>query len=213
MTDPWLDRLSEYLDDELTPADRLAIERHLLDCTHCREVLDELRGVTEEARALQDDAPARDLWPGIVKALPGRAGRSWRLTLSLPQTLAASVLLMLVSGLAVWLFIERSRTAVVFEDAIAARPAVVSASFTDPKYDRAVADLARVLQDGRGRLNPRTVAVLERNLATIDRAIAEARGALERDPGDPFLNSHLAEQRQRKLALLREAKNLVRSGL
>jgi hypothetical protein len=109
----------------------------------------------------------------------------------------------------VWLFLERSNRPGPVDEV--AQAVVVPASFNDPRYDQAVADLTRVLHENRSRLEPRTVAVIERNLATIDRAIAEARAALERDPGDPFLNSHLAEGRRRKLALLREAKNLVGS--
>ena len=62
---------------------------------------------------------------------------------------------------------------------------------------------------GRDRLDPRTYEVLERNLRTIDRAIDEARRALEADPGNVYLNNHLAGARQRKLALLRRATALV----
>jgi hypothetical protein len=53
------------------------------------------------------------------------------------------------------------------------------------------------------------VRVLEQNLATIDKAIAQSRQALEGDPGNTFLNSHLISARQRKLALLRRATALT----
>jgi len=210
MADAWTDRLSEYVDDGLTPAERLALERHLLDCASCRAVLVELREVIDDAAALQDAPPSRDLWPQIAAALPVRPSRAWRISLTLPQAIAAGVLLMLLSGGGVWWLTPRPAATMSATEEIA-RPTVVSASFSDPKYDRAVADLMRVLQENRGRLKPRTVAVLDRSLAAIDHAIADARAALERDPGDPFLNSHLAEQRQRKLVLLREAGNLARS--
>ena len=48
--DPWTDRLSEYVDDELAPAERLQLEQHLLDCARCREIVDELREVAAEAQ-------------------------------------------------------------------------------------------------------------------------------------------------------------------
>jgi hypothetical protein len=51
--------------------------------------------------------------------------------------------------------------------------------------------------------------VLEENLATIDLAIEQCRRALEADPANAYLTSHLASARQRKLALLRRATALT----
>jgi hypothetical protein len=53
------------------------------------------------------------------------------------------------------------------------------------------------------------VLILERNLKAIDAAINEARMALEQDPANPFLNSHLADARRRKLDLLRHATEIA----
>jgi len=53
--------------------------------------------------------------------------------------------------------------------------------------------------------------VIERNLASIDSAIAQAQRALAADSASVYLNSHLAETRQRKLELLRRAAALVSS--
>ena len=75
-----------------------------------------------------------------------------------------------------------------------------------------MADLERVLDQGRGRLDTTTVRVIERNLATIDSAIAQARRALAADSANVYLNSHLAQTMQRKLELLRQAAALVSSA-
>jgi hypothetical protein len=214
-TDPWIDRLSEYVDDELVPAERLQLEQHLLDCARCRETVDQLRDVAAAARRLEDTPPATDLWPAVAAALPRSSSRGWRLTLSLPQALAASVLLMAVSGLTVWVSMSHGAATVgVPTETRAARPdpAVVATTVSDPQYDRAVADLTKLLDQRRGRLDPRTVRVIERNLATIDRAINEALAALKQEPTDAYLAAHVLEQRRRKLSLLRQAKNLVLAG-
>jgi hypothetical protein len=76
-------------------------------------------------------------------------------------------------------------------------------------YAAAVADLERVLADGRGQLDSSTVRVIEQNLQAIDRAIAQAQRALEADPANLYLNTHLAETMRRKLDLLRQAAALV----
>jgi hypothetical protein len=54
--------------------------------------------------------------------------------------------------------------------------------------------------------------VIERNLAAIDEAIRQAREALDSDPANPFLNSHLADSRRRKIDLLRHATTLNSAG-
>ncbi|MEW5930262.1 MAG: hypothetical protein AB1941_22615, partial [Gemmatimonadota bacterium] len=81
--------------------------------------------------------------------------------------------------------------------------------YEDPAYDAAVADLQGVLEQGRDRLDPRTVQVLEESLGTIDAAIEDARRALAADPANERLNTYLAGTRQRKLDLLREATGIV----
>jgi anti-sigma factor RsiW len=71
--DAWTDRLSEYLDDELDPAERAAADEHLRECAHCRGVLDDLRRVTLRAAALRDTPPAAPLWAGVAERI-GHAG-------------------------------------------------------------------------------------------------------------------------------------------
>jgi hypothetical protein len=86
---------------------------------------------------------------------------------------------------------------------------VQQANFADKQYDAAVTDLEKILRDDRDRLDPRTVMVIERNLQTIDDAIQQAREALDKDPSNTYLNSHLADARRRKLELLRRATTLA----
>jgi hypothetical protein len=77
--------------------------------------------------------------------------------------------------------------------------------------DIAVSELRAALADGKrtGRLDSRTVARLERSLAVIDSAIAEATRALESDPGSAYLNHHLADTYRRKFDFLRQASRIA----
>jgi len=212
MHDHGTERLSAFLDDELTRDEREAVEAHLSACAACRDVLEELREVTRRARQLDDRPSARDLWSGIADRLePRRAASIWRrrLTFTLPQAVAAGLALAILSGGAVWLSrVDRTARPGAGPGAGAAPP-VVRVNLADESYDHAISDLEAVLADGRARLDPRTYAVIERNLRTIDRAIADARRALEADPGNVYLNNHLATARQRKLSLLRRATALT----
>jgi len=249
--DPWVDRLSEYLDGELTGAERAALESHVTACAACAEALEGLRAVVSRAQALEDAPPAEDLWPGIATqiasavAVPERgarqplstSGRMWwarRFELGVPQLAAAAVLLIALSACAVWLAVRGTTpatapaagpttrpgaiaagptdptlpTAVSASDSGARSevvPTIVPASATNPRYDASIAALEQALAEGRGRLDPKTLRIIERNLRVIDRALDEAREAVAADPNNAWLQSHLAATMKRKVDLLRTA--------
>jgi anti-sigma factor RsiW len=218
MSDRWMERLSEYLDGELPAHDRAALEAHLETCNDCCAVLADLRRVVDRARAAEEFIPRRDLWPGIARrigATPARSPgirRKW--SLSLPQLAAAAILLMTLSGGAVWLMrptaLSPGAGPIATIAAPAGTPATINASNSaSQSYAAAVADLERVLAGGRGQLDTTTVRVIEQNLAAIDQAIAQAQRALVADPANLYLNTHLAETMRRKLDLLRHAATLV----
>jgi hypothetical protein len=75
----------------------------------------------------------------------------------------------------------------------------------DPAYSDALADLERAFYATRDRLDPATVATVERNLAIIDDAIRQTVEALKADPGSTFLYDHLERSRRQKLDVLRQA--------
>jgi len=247
VTDIWTDKLSDYLDNELPANERAALESHLAGCATCTETLDELRAVMTSARRLPNDPPAHDLWAGIAAAIEPAGQRvtvlrpRWRreFRIGLPQLLAASVALMLLSGGAVWWALQRapapasrpqgtspgfannqgttgttgqqpvpsvggSEPMPIGRSGRAGTPAL-TASADSPRYDATIAELQRVLSEGRGTLDSSTVRVLEQNLAIIDQAVEQARRAVAADPANPYLRSHLAATMKRKADLLRKA--------
>jgi anti-sigma factor RsiW len=221
MADIWTSRLSEYLDGDLTADERAAIEAHLDTCAECARIVGELRAVAARAAALAPRPPAVDLWAGVHARLQprGGAGRrtsSEKFSFTWPELAAAGLALMVLSGSAVWIAEHGGRATSMEPTAAATRTSAampeqgsVPVAFVDPHYDRAIADLEEAIDNGRSRLDPQTVRIVERNLAAIDRAIEDSRRALARDPANTYLNRHLAEARQRKLDLLRQAAALT----
>jgi hypothetical protein len=251
--DAWSDRLSEYLDGDLSPDEHAACEAHLANCADCTRALDSLHEVVAGARALPDRAPSQDLWPEIQKRLASgsaapRMGRifTFRLPrhihLSLPQALAAGFALVALSSGLVWWALRHelpgpSGGAGTGSDGLTAvrpqgasgqpagpnaapsfeRPALrgtgagASGSTSDAAryaayeahYDQAIAELEHTLQEHRSELDTSTVRIVTQDLVIIDRAIEQARRALENDPASPYLHQHLALQMKLKLDLLR----------
>jgi hypothetical protein len=231
--DEWTNKLSDYLDDELTPAERRAVEEHLAGCAECTHTLGELRRVVERARALPSRPPGADLWSGIERRMsaggtiaafrPLRPAQ--RFSFTLPQLAAAAVLIAAVSGtVAVRLAGPRAGSTVAPPAPAVATQAsqqdppaetsvdVATVSFADAQYDAAVADLEKAVKTGRGKLDPSTIAAIEQSLQTIDQAIEQARQALEADPANSYLSGHLVETRRRKLELLRRAAALTETN-
>ena len=79
-------------------------------------------------------------------------------------------------------------------------------------YDAAVTQLEQAAARSEGRLDPRTTRVLEESMATIDRAIADARAALAADPANAYLHRHLDRTMKQKLDLLQQAAKIDRGG-
>ena len=219
MQDQWTDRLSEYVDGDLDEARRSALEAHLADCGRCRATLTELRQVVDRARAMDQRPPARDLWPGIA----GRIGLSTddlalrrarrRVTFTVPQLVAASIALIAVSAGVAGLASRRGGTPGGAASNPPRLPVVEAAVWdkADSSVNQEVAELRAALAEGQraGRLSPVTVQKLERSLAVIDSAIAEAKRALALDPQSAYLNHHLADTMRQKFDFLRQASRIV----
>jgi anti-sigma factor RsiW len=215
MKDQWTDRLSEYLDGELTPAQRTALEAHLGECGVCRETLGELRRVVARARALDDRPPAADLWPGIaehigVVSLAARRAQR-RVSFTVPQLAAAAVVVALFSAGSVWLVAGSRRTQAPAVSTATTTPAMMNAAVSplNARTAASVAALEETLARNRDRLDTATVRVIQKNLGIINRAIRDAQSALAADPGNAYLNLHLAHEMRRKLELLRTAAALA----
>jgi hypothetical protein len=227
----WTDRLSEYLDGEMDATGAAALEMHLGTCDECRTTLEELRTVVTAAADLPDRLPSRNLFPGILERigegddavvvpLHPLARPARRFTFSVPQLAAAAAVVMSVTAGAVWFAKPDPQRAPVVAGEQAVSPAVsdpasspddpaaTAAQFvsdTQASYQVAIDRLERELAERRDELDPATIDVVERNLAIIDTAIAEARTALESDPSNAYLYRHFDNTLNMKVELLRRA--------
>ena len=174
----------------------------------------------------REELPSRELWQGVAARIRVHqqpvvaAPRSFTFSPA-ALVLAASLLIAVTSGLT-WLVARQPAGGAASSNGPVIQAyglpddqsggQIVPANFADVQFNAAVLDLEQILRDDRDRLDPRTVVIIERNLKAIDAAINEARMALNDDPANPYLNSHLADARRRKLDLLRHATSLTSTG-
>ncbi len=164
-------------------------------------------GELENQETVADKDVAIPIWRG-------RSPGARRFSFSATQLLAASVVWALLSGGTVWMALTTGPD----EEVVAATditpvgglgrtlPAMQVAT---TEYEQAIASLESILELGRDRLDPQTVATIEANLGIIDRAIGEALRALADDPNNPALNRLLIKHEQSKLRVLRQASAAV----
>ena len=194
MTGPHMElTLNEYVDGTLAARDRASVEVHLAECAACRTAVAELRALVAGAAALPNRIePGRDLWATIDARIVQRATYNvqrafWR------GALAAAAVLVIALG------VYRLLQPATAHD----RPAGQGWAAVQAEFDRASDELELTLATERERLRPETVALLERNLAVIDAAIAESRAALARDPANGELRRFFAAASRQKVELLR----------
>jgi anti-sigma factor RsiW len=212
--DPWTDRLSAYVDGELDAEAVAELERHLEDCPACSDVVADLRAIVATAPSYDGRMPGRDLWPAIAERIdhtravgfPSQVSPGGR---SLPSRwigrVAAAIGLIGIGAGAAWVALEGPRA---FGDS---EPAPVTIVANEPDramlatiaYQRAMDDFQRVITEGRDRLDPETIAVVEKNLELIDRAIAESEAALAANPANLEMRTWISAFMRRKLDLLR----------
>jgi hypothetical protein len=91
--------------------------------------------------------------------------------------------------------------------------AVSNKPSAEQTFDREIAGLLAVYKFKQRDLDSSTVAVLARNLAIIDSAIAQCRFALRRDPASGYLMQSLNDALDTKVQLLRTAAALPASRM
>lgn len=212
--------LPDYLEWTLDAANLAAVRLHLATCERCASLVRDLDDIRARAAELPLLTPSRDLWPDIearlatpVVSLDDRRlrmirRRHWLVNGAAAAVLVAATATATVAGVHM---VDRWNRVTQPQNTVAVGPtnpivqpvsesAKLPASVT---YEREIDGLRSIVRDRRTQLDPKTVAVIERNLSVIDSAIAESRAALRKDPQSAFLADQLDHALDTKLTLLR----------
>jgi hypothetical protein len=217
--------LPDYLAGTL--ADDGAARAHIVSCESCRALVRDMERLRARAAALPALHPPRDLWDGIearIQSMPQEAApRRPLATRWMSQALSQRWYGAPLARAAVLVIATASVTLLATHqwnpargNAPPAQPRTIvqphtsfspvsnqSAPTSEFIYDQQISAMRQILDARRDRLDPRTVAIIEKNLRVIDTAIAESRAALARDPANGFLAGQLDASLNTKLELLR----------
>jgi anti-sigma factor RsiW len=63
------ERLADYLESDLDPAERRRVEAHVATCVRCTALVRDLSALRADAATLPELTPSRDLWSGIARRI------------------------------------------------------------------------------------------------------------------------------------------------
>lgn len=194
------DLIDPYVAGTLAARDAAALEEHVAGCAECTIDLAAASALKDPVRALPRRMdPPSDLWPAVRLRLVERRIPGWG------ALAAAAVLLIALTSVVTALLLNRRDAATVPLASGAAAVRMVEASYVEQA--RA---LEAALEEGRDRLAPETIAIVQQNLEVIAEAITESRAALEQDPANQDLRILLRTGHEQRVALLEQAVRLSR---
>ncbi len=201
------ERLDDWLDGTLAAGAASEVEAHLLSCPLCQERERRLRRVLAHAASLpRSVTPPRDLWPGIARRVERERSWSWaRVEPGGPRGGGHGRRRPRAPSSGAGRSPSRVRTVEIPapspETRLLAGVAVVSdpvLAAAERDYEAATNALLEALQQRRARLQPEAFAAVQANLEVIDRALAEVRQALAKDPSNPELGRMLVSTHRRR---------------
>jgi hypothetical protein len=224
--------LEEYIDGNLDPQRRAAVDQHLGACMACQGLVGDLHAIRRTARALNRHVPPPAVWTRIAAELstasarPTYSQRRW-------MPLAAAAALAAAVGGSVYFSGRRVEPPAANPAQHAESTGQTSARQPEPAapgpvtpddlmqsvetemqlaeehYEKAIAGLEQIAKAEERTLDPQLAATLKRNLGVIDQAISESRAALRTQPASEPAQESLFEAFRSKLALLQDTIALI----
>ena len=201
--DTYGDLIDDYVDgtraaDHPGDARRAAFESHLAACARCQAVVADFTSIRRTAALLAEHVPPPRLWARIAGSLEEqpRHFSAW-----IPVAVAASLALLIAAT--AW-FSRTHPSAAEAPQQTAAAADETSVARPEAEYEQAIAGLQQLADARNAAFDPDTRAVLQRNLAAIDRAIDESRAALANEPASALAQESLLDALDTKVALLQD---------
>jgi hypothetical protein len=203
--------------DGTLPADRRAlVDAHLAACDECAADVARIAEFMKRTRESTTPAPSAaasldELWSPIRARI--EATKVVALDTAGPATSTRPFVWLVAAGVAAALLLT---TFALRGRPREAQTSVATQVEADSTMLRAVADSTRAyeaeaqilldrLEIQRATMRPEAKAAIDRNLRTVDVAIAELKDAIARDPRNPALRQLLATSYRQKVELLKRA--------
>ena len=206
------DRERVFLDG--TPEEWAALEAHATNCSTCREELAAWKNLSVAASELHEEWDAPSLWPRIERALAEQSASaktlwwerllgSWNLTSLEWQTATAALLLVLLTGTAVW-FASHRDARDPFAGSLLTDPAVRNVEKAEAAYEEAIDKLDAQARPQLDQASTPLMASYREKLQVLDSAIADLKSQAGINPANGHLRRQLLAMYHEKQETLEE---------
>jgi hypothetical protein len=201
--------LSAYVDESVSPDERVAVERHLRSCAQCRALAEDFIAIRAAAGSLEPLVPPARVWHELSAAVAAQPRHSqsgwfnWR-----PLTAAAMSVLIVAALWRVGTLLQPSGSDPTARTVAEFQPGDAD-SDPEANFTVAIAQLEEVTLADRDVLDQETAGAMNAGMTVIDDAIVESRAALRSEPQSESARESLFAALRRKIALLQEMVALI----
>jgi tetratricopeptide (TPR) repeat protein len=206
---------SEYVDGALDVRKAVELERHLLNCPACREVLEDFRAMAGAASRLTGPEPADAVWLKIKARLSAgeresraaaeaRASRSWAFGGMAPawRFAAAAALALVLVGSGVFFGLRLGRNGLPAGLGDREKYTLAKLDEAEQYYQKAIKSLSEAFTVEKGTMIPQVAEMFEKNLSVIDATIQACRQAVLNEPSDITARNYLLAAYMDKVTFL-----------
>ena len=221
--------IHDLVDGSISQSDESILNTHLNQCLDCESVRQDLASIVGLARTRRGEyeAPPNEqaLWLRIRNVIeaeqPGNRvapserqpsfferlmGRSWEL--SLPQLVASTAAIVLLVSLTTVVGLRRWGTTDIPTTQATAIVGTTDISDRISQREQALSYWKQRVEINRARWSPEMRDVFDRNMSTINEAVANSLNELKQNPHDDVSEQMLNEAMNEKLALLKKFSDL-----
>jgi hypothetical protein len=212
---PAEERLNDWVDGLLEPAEAADVEAHVTACAECRASVERLHALLAlTAQLPKSIEPPTGTWEAIASRTVdmGRLRREVLRSLRVPLAAAALVLVTLGAGVTALLLRsasdDRATGIVAGERETPSRLGAATLVVAEDTYQREFDALIAEFRANRASLDSVTVAVVEENLTIIEQALNRAHAALEADPANRELPLLITDTHRKRIEIVERALRL-----
>ena len=185
-----------------------ALESHAATCAACGEEIRAWKNVSAAASGLHQEWDSTALWPRIEEALKQRSPSNdswlhriflwWNLGLVQWQVAAAALLLLMLTGSAIW-FVTHQRTGEIPQNEALLKDSMVNeVERTEAAYERAIDKLDQQARPQLENSSAPLMANYREKLLVLDSAIADLKSQAGINPANGHLRRQLLAMYQEK---------------
>ena len=202
-------KISDYVDNELNPAEKPLLEKHLSRCAECQKLYEDFNKIKTDAKGLAEFSPPGQVWFNIHSGIKEKQNETRFPSLvrqrrfvfspnSLGWIVSAALLLVIIVG-AVTLVPK------LITPATSSQQYVVSKlEEAEHYYKKALAALWEAVSAQKESFDPQLYAVFQKNLNIIDESISACSEAVLSRPDSLDSRNYLLAAYKEKRSLLED---------